>query len=141
MTIESAIYSHLSTKSSITALVSDRIYPQIAPNSAEYPFITYNIVTEDHDHSMGGATGLANLILQLDVWASTVPTQVSLSEALRNALDGFKGLMGSEDLDIRNCFLQNRASFFEPRTEGKEIPDYRTTLDFSIWHVETVPTL
>ena len=140
MTIESALYSYLSTKASITALVSTRIYPEVAPDSAAYPFITYNIFGESHDHAMQGATGLTNPTLQLDVWADTIADRVTISEAIRNALDGYTGNMGTENLSIRNCFLQNRANYTESDGEGKT-PAYRSSLDFSIWHVETVPTL
>ncbi len=140
MTIESALYSYLSTKASITALVSTRIYPQVAPDSGDYPFITYNVISESHDHAMQGATGLANPSLQVDVWAETIADRVAVSESLRNALDGFTGNMGTENLSIRNCFLQNRANFNENDGEGKT-PAYRSSMDFSIWHVETVPTL
>ena len=141
MTIESALYSHLSTKASIIALVSDRIYPQIAPNGTAYPFITFTVINEDHDHAMSGATGLANVSMQIDVWTETIADRVAVSEALRNALDGFTGDMGTEDLNIRSCFLDNRAVFQETDTEGKGQPIYRASMDFSIWHVETVPTL
>jgi hypothetical protein len=140
MTIESALYSHLSTKASITALVSTRIYPQVAPESATYPFITYTVLSESHDHSMGGATGLTNPTIQIDAWADTIANRVAVSEAIRNALDGFTGNMGTENLSIRNCFLQNRANFNENTTEGKT-PTWRSSMDFSIWHVESVPTL
>lgn len=140
MTIESALYSYLSTKASVTAVVGIRIYPQVAPDSAAYPFITYNVTNEQHDHSMGGATGLANPSIQIDVWAETVANRVAIAEVVRNALDGFRGNMGTENLNIRNCFLQNRSNFNESDGEGKT-PIYRSSMDFSIWHVETVPTL
>lgn len=140
MTIESALYSYLSNKASITSLVSTRIYPQVAPNSAAYPFITYNVINEEPTHSMSGAVGLTHLTVQIDVWCNTVANRVAVSEALRNALDGFTGAMGAENLSIRNCFLENRTNFNETDGEGKT-PVYRSSMDFSIWHVETVPTL
>ena len=86
MTIESALYSYLSNKASITALVSTRIYPQVGPDSADYPFITYNVISESHDHAMQGATGLANPSMQVDVWAETIADRVDVSEALRNEI-------------------------------------------------------
>ena len=141
MTIESALYSHLSNKASITALVSTRIYPQVAPDTASYPFIVYSVISEGHEHSMSGASGLASVTMQIDAWASTVASRVALSEAIRNALDGFRGDMGTENLSIRSCFLESRSNFFEPKTDGKETPDHRASLDFLIWHFESVPTL
>ncbi len=141
MTIESALYSYLSTKTTVTDEVSTRIYPQTAPNGTAYPFITFSVISETNDHSMTGATGLANPIIQVDIWSATIASRVSGSEAIRNALDGFTGDMGTENLNIRSCFLSNRSNFEESDTEGKGQPTYRSSMDFSIWHVESLPTL
>lgn len=141
MTIERAIASYLRGKPSITGLVGDDIYPEVAPDKAPYPFITYTIISESHDHAMSGATGLAQVTVQLDVWTSTFADRVSVSEAIRNALDGFRGSMGAENLEVRNCFFSSRSTSTERELEGKGQPIHRATLDFSIWHVESVPTL
>ncbi len=141
MTIETALYSYLSTKASITALVSTRIYPQVAPNDAAYPFITYTIIAGDTSHHMGGASGLVNVSMQIDAWADNIPDRESVFQALRNALDGFTGDMGTENLNIRSCFLSDFSNLNEPNPEGKGLPVVRKSLDFSIWHVESVPTL
>ncbi len=141
MTIESAIYNELSTTAEITAVVSTRIYPQVAPESAAYPFITFLVVSEVPEHHMGGAAPLTRVMMQFDVWAETHAERVDIAEVLRNALDGFRGDMGTENLDIQSCFLENRSNFQESDTEGKAAPVFRTSMDFSIWHVLPVPTL
>ncbi len=141
MTIESAFYNHMSNKASITALVSTRIYASVAPSSVTYPFITFKVVSDVPEHDMGGAVGLTHVLLQVDAWALLVSERQSISEAVRNALDGFTGDLGAENLKIRNCFLDNRNSFEEPDKHGKNLPVHRASLDFSIWHVESVPTL
>lgn len=141
MTIESALYSYLSNKASVTALVSDRIYPQVAPQGTAYPFVTFNVLSEDTQHDMSGASGLTNVAMQIDAWCETVADRVSVSEALRNALDGFRGAMGTESLHISNFFMTDRQNFVEGDTEGKAHPLYRSSMDFSIWHAESVPTL
>ena len=141
MTIETAMFSYLSNKASITALVNTRIYATVPPSSVTYPFITYTVLSEDTEHDMGGAVGLTNVLLQIDAWAYIVSERQAISEALRNALDGYKGQMGAELLDIRNCFMTDRNTFEEPDKQGKNLPVHRSSLDFSIWHVESVPTL
>ena len=141
MTIESALFSYLSTKAEVTAEVSTRIYPQPAPQEADYPFITLMVITDNPEHHMGGAAGLTNVGMQIDIWTETIPERVEISEVIRNVLDGFRGNMGTENLNIRSCFMQNRANFLESDTEGKASPVYRSSMDFSIWHVESLPTL
>ena len=141
MSIEKALYDYLSTKAGVVAQVSTRVYPDIAPESAVYPFITVTITNETHDHHMQGGSGLANPTIQLDVWAETLPTRVAAAEAVRLSLDGFRGAMGTDSLSIRSCFLVNKSNFQEQDAEGRGNPVYRSSMDFSIWHVETVPTL
>ena len=141
MGIETALFSYLSNKAAITAEVSTRIYATVAPSSVTFPYITYEIISEDHEHEMDGAAGLTNVLVQLDAWARLVSERQDIGEALRNALDGFTGQMGTENLEIRNCFLENRTTFEETDKEGKNLPVHRSSLDFSIWHEETLPTL
>ena len=141
MTIESALFSYLSTKAAVTGQVGTRIYPQIAPESAAHPFLTYTIISTDHTHDTSGATGLANVNMQIDVWADTQLERTTISEVIRDVLDGFTGDMGTENLNIRSCFLDSRSNFQEADTEGKSKPTFRASMDFSIWHVESVPAL
>jgi hypothetical protein len=141
MTIETALFSYLSTKPEITALVNTRIYATIAPSSVTFPFITFKILSEASEHDMGGAVGLTRVLVQLDAWAYEVSERQAIAEALRNVLDGFKDLMGTEQLDVRNCFMENRTTFEEPDKHGKNLPVHRSSIDFSIWHVESLPTL
>ncbi len=141
MTIETALYSYLSTKAEVTAAVSTRIFPQVAAEGTIYPFVVYSVISDNPEHDMDGAVGLTSINMQIDVWSETIALRMSIAEIIRNVLDGFRGNMGTENLYIQSCFLDNRANFEERDTEGKADPVYRSSLDFSIWHVETVPTL
>lgn len=141
MGIETALFSYLSTKPIITAEVGTRIYATVAPSAVTYPFITFEIISEDPDHYMQGASNLTNVLVQIDAWAFLVAERQSIGEAIRNALDGFVGNLGAENLVIRNCFLRNRTTFEEPDKQGKNLPVHRSSLDFSIWHEQSLPTL
>jgi len=141
MTIETAFYSYASTKPSITALVGTRIYASAPPSDVVYPYVTFQVISNNPEHYMQGASGITRVNLQVDAWARLVQEQQDISEAFRNALDGFKALMGTELLDIRNCFLDNRNTFEELDKLGKNLPVHRASLDFLIWHAESVPTL
>jgi len=140
MSIETAFYSYTSTKPSISALVGTRIYPLLAPDTPTYPHITYTVFGEGHHHAFNGAVGLVDLTMQVDVWAETVVSRTDIAEALRNALDGFSGDMGAELLNIRSCFLSDVSNFFDKDNAGGGTY-YRTSMDFLIWHVESLPTL
>lgn len=141
MGIETAFFSYVTSKAALTALVGTRVYASVAPSSVIYPYVTFRIISDVPEHDMSGAVGLTEVILQVDAWAREVAERQSISETLRLILDGFVGLMGTENLDIRYCMLENRNSFEEPDKQGKNLPVHRASLDFSIWHVESLPTL
>ncbi len=141
MTIETALFSELSTTAEVIAVVGTRIYPQVAPATVAYPFIVYSVISSLPEHHAGGASDLTNVSLQIDVWAETVGELLTIVEVIRNDLDGFKGDMGTENLDIRSCFLETRRTFEEPDPRGRKAPVFRSDMDFSIWHVSSVPTL
>lgn len=141
MSIEKALFDYLSNKSEITAFVSDRVYPDIGPEDAAYPFITITVVNENHDHHLEGASGFVNPFVQIDAWCETIDDQLKLAKAIRNSLDGYTGSMGTDSLAIRNCILTNRQSLRDNNTYGEGRPIFRSSLDFSIWHNDTVPTL
>lgn len=141
MTIETALFSYLSGRTEITDIVSTRIYATVAPSSTTYPYITFQILSNQPEHHMGGSSAITLVRVQLDAWATLVSQQQSISEALRDKLDGFRGAMGSESLQIRMCFLDNRNTFEEPDKKGENLPVHRASLDFSIWHEESAPTL
>ena len=84
---------------------------------------------------------MTNVLVQIDAWAFLVAERQAIGEAIRNALDGFVGDLGAENLVIRNCFLRNRTTFEEPDKQGKNLPVHRSSLDFSIWHEQSLPTL
>jgi hypothetical protein len=141
MTIETALFSYLSTEAGMTTLVSTRIYASSPPSSPTYPFVTFQIINNQPAHYMAGAVGITDVRMQIDAWAFLVSEQQAISEALRNLLDGFRGSMGTELLAVRKCFLETRNTFQEPDKQGKNLPVHRASLDFSLWHVESLPTL
>lgn len=141
MTIETAMFSYLSGKPAITAIVTTRIYATSPPSNPTYPFITFQILNDEPRHHMLAASGITEVRLQIDAWAFLVSERRDISEELRKVLDGFRGLMGTELLDVRYCFLENRNTFQEPDKQGKNLPVHRASLDFAIWHVESLPTL
>jgi len=141
MTIETAFFSYISNEAAITSLVGTRIYASVAPSSVTYPYITFQVISNSPEHYMQGASAITSVNLQVDAWARLVAEQQAISSALRNALDGYRALMGTEQLDVRKCFLDNRNTFEELDKQGKNLPVHRASLDFSIWHVESLPTL
>ncbi len=85
--IGAAIYGILSGASAVTSLVSDRIYPTVAPQNSTKPFITYSTVTNTPSDTKSGASKVDHILVQFDVYGDTPLSVEGVSEALRVTLD------------------------------------------------------
>ena len=145
MSVGTAIYSHLSGESAITALVGDRIFLEAAPGSvdpATEDYIVFTQASNDHTRHFGGSSGLASPRFIFEIFARTFILAESIADALRVAWDGLRdSTMGSGNLDVRNIRLETDASSFIPPTSGSDRGTYVRRLDFIITHAESVPTL
>jgi len=136
MTIEDALYQKLSADPGITILVGlgddARIFPVILPPNIEFPAFHFSRVSADRSYSMDGKTGLVAALFQFESYSRKSPEEVkSLSEAIRQSLEGFRGEVG--DVVINGIFLEldtNLNNF----TEQTNL--YRYTQDFMIHHQE-----
>jgi len=121
MSIQSDLYTHLSTDAGLLTLVSTRLYPVKVPQSPTYPLVSYLAISGQSMNSLGGTGALRNSLYQFDVYAKTYSEAISIADALETAMASasFKTL------------LQSRID-----ADFDDTPDvYRIILDFSIWHL------
>jgi hypothetical protein len=138
MSIESAIYTLLAADTDLTDLVSTRIYDDAADQNPTLPYLTVFRVSEPHTHEMQGAAGMTHPRMQIDVFAENGISRFATTEAVREALDGYRGT--SDSVVISKCFLVNRFDQYEDPVEGERFGTWRSTMDFEISHAESVPT-
>jgi len=131
VSIETGLYSHLTTDSDVSALVGTRVYPLKLPQGYTLPAISYQRVSGDRLATLSGPTGRANPRFQIDCWASTYSGVRDLASKVRQALDGHKGGLGGED-DVGGISIEGDRDLFEENTEV-----FRVTMDFFIPHFET----
>ena len=143
MSLHTAFYYHLKTDDDLVALISTRIYVDVAPASvAGLDHVTYQVVSAGHEHHLTAAAGMVQKRVQVDVWATTSITRDSISEAIREALDGYRGDMGEEGstVSVRCCHLSNELDSYDSPQSKNEFGVFRHTMDFMVWHTESVPT-
>ncbi len=128
MVIEEALYSHLAADAGVSALVGDRIYPTLAPQEAELPYLVYQRVSGPRVRSHGGPSGLAHPRFQITGAAETYPSLRAVMNAVRAALDGFKGTMGGTGgVEVGGAFVENELDSEET---------FVSRLDIVLWHRE-----
>jgi len=133
------LVAFLKSKTAIKAIVGRKIYPGHAPSSASLPYITFSRISEPPHHHMGAAAGIASPTFQVDSWGRNSKQVSKLSEAIRNAIDGFTGLMGTND--VRVARITRTSDDEEAQQNGTQQPAFRIGQDILIWYLRSVPTL
>lgn len=104
----------------LSAVVSGRIYPLVAPDGAAMPYVVYQRVASTVDNVLAGNGNppIENTRLQIDVWAASYASAQATAEAIKDALLAW---------GTQNVLIQELDQY-EPTTKK-----YRVILDYSTW--------
>lgn len=86
-----AIYGILSANAGVTAICSTRIFPDVAAQGSEFPFVVYNITRLAASDTKSGVSTLDEERYDLNCVSSSYAQAIGLSEAVRGALDRYSG--------------------------------------------------
>lgn len=142
MSMRTALVAELEGNGGVSALVGTRIYPVVGPRLATLPYIIYQRISQTHEHHTTAAAGLTTPRWQITCVASSASGAAALGEAVREALDGFRGTMGSggNTASVRMCHLDNEIEGFEDKDDASPVELHTVILDYMIAHTESVPT-
>lgn len=108
-------------RSTLSALVGDRIYPLVAPTGTACPYITFQQVGGSAINFFDGALpGRRNGRYQVNVWAEGMPQAAALARQVEDALRVAPGL--------QTTVLGAPVADYEEDTEL-----FGTMQDFSFW--------
>ena len=132
-----AIYDILSNDSDVSALVSTRIFPNVAKNATTFPFIIYDVESESPEDSKDGVATLDVDSVMVSVYSKTYSEASDLARKIRTALDRKSGSYGG--IDVQSIQYNNYNDLFDDNTSDEGV--YRKALDFSIRIINTVETV
>ena len=115
MSIETTLYGALSGAAGVTNLVSTRIYPQVAPDSAATPYIVYQVIVGMAHNLTNGAPASERKVIQINCISNSYANAKAIAEAVKAALNVSTGYLTSEGDD------------YFPQTEN-----HRVRLDFAL---------
>jgi hypothetical protein len=124
--IEQALFSRLST---FAGLITVPIYPDILPQNAAMPTVTFQRITTERVSVMGVDSGIARARFQVDSWSRDYGNVKAIAAQVRAALQRFRGIVGSDE--ILEIFILNEADLFEPDTLI-----HRVSQDYEVNHRE-----
>ena len=135
-----AFNSLLMGDADVVALIGDRLFPNAAPQNPTEPYVTYGRVDTQHIGSFQGSGGLANVLMQFDIWGAPYSSVRSVADRFRLVLQGYKGLAGG--VDVRGIIAGTEEDDWADisQTDGGEKVLHRVTMDFTAWFYEDKPT-
>lgn len=93
--IGKVIYGRLTTDTTITNICGLNIFPDIAPQNVQYPFMVYTIINSLPVDFKDGQSNLEEITVQIDVYTNNYETTQTLGNNVRNRLDRFVGTVNS----------------------------------------------
>ncbi len=138
MSIETEIIDLLGNDATVAGLVGNddspetyRIYPLRLPQGYTLPAVSFQRVSTNRDHVIDdGPIGWAWARFQFDLWSETYTDVRDLSNAVRQALDGYNGTLGT--ITVPGIFIESERDLFDETTEF-----YRVTQDYLVPYSET----
>ena len=93
--IGKVIYGRLTTDTTITNICGLNIFPDIAPQNVQYPFMVYTIINSLPVDFKDGQSNLEEITIQIDVYSNNYETTQTLGNNVRNRLDRFVGTVNN----------------------------------------------
>lgn len=137
MSVKGGIAAHLKADPDVAAIVADRV--EIAPMSqgVPLPFVVFSRDQTDHTRSLSGPSGLRESSFAINAYSRDTAEVEALAEAIRLSLDGWRGEMNG--VHVTSVVLDDTSDVELADSEGGEDAILLIGLDFTVWHVESVP--
>ena len=127
---EAVVRAALVANQSVAALISTRIYPVVAPSSAQLPYIVWRRSAVRRSHSLAGPTGTPVVALDFEMYAATYEGARDLADKCRIVLYGYGGTL--DNVELSNTTLDNEYDGFAV-LQGSDLPiEYTVTQSYSV---------
>jgi hypothetical protein len=130
MGIEATLNTRLLEFSGLAALVSDRIYPNVKPEDAAQPSVTFRNVTSPRSSAMGVDVEVVKARFQIDVWALTYDEAIAVRDQVQAAVRRWRNT--SPGSVVQDTFILNGGTdLYEADTKQQHI-----AIDIEINYIE-----
>jgi hypothetical protein len=131
--IGASINTHLLAQTGVTAICAQRGYPDVLPKDCLLPAFTYEVISEQPSHHMGGVSGLRESRIQIDSYADTRKQANELDEAILAAIDMQRGTLGGTFCNTIQA--QERLSGTDAAVDGSDRWRYVTIRDYLVFYI------
>ena len=130
MAVEHAIRTLLVDDGGVAALVGSRVFPIQRPQGTALPAIVYQQISGVRNHNLAGPIGYVESRFQIVAWSATLEGARSLSDAVREAVDGYDGT--SESVVIDHIFMLDEGDMPQLAAGNAELEMYGKRIDIEV---------
>jgi len=134
MIVGKAIYYLLTNATDVTDVVSTRVYPEIAQQDADLPYIVYAIANNEPTDTKPEPSKLDTAQVEVNIYSQSYTEAIDLAVAVRAALDRVKGTYSGVNVQSIQ-YLNEIIDFDEPQRAYNISADYDVRIsrtDFEI---------
>ena len=128
MKIGLAIYNILANDSDVAAIVSTRIYPNVAKQSTTFPFLVYQTTGIDPNDTKDGVSTVDGNSFEVLCFADTYTEAVDLAQKVRVALDRKSGTYNT--IEVQSIQYEGSSEHFDVKGDNRGI--YVQSLSFDL---------
>ena len=99
MSLESALFTLITTNDPVAAVMGTRLYPDVIPQDQAMPAGHYRTVTNRPATAHSGAAGVEFSTVRFSIFAPLRADAIALRELIKPVVNGYKGTAGGETLD------------------------------------------
>jgi|SRR6516225_13322 hypothetical protein len=137
-TVREAIVFWLNGIASLTSIIGSRIYWERPSQLSFYPCLMIESSGRTYGHNLSGADGVGAMTFKFTGLAITEAVAVSIIEALRNNMDGFRGMQNG--VAVLVAFLDEENDDTSQPIDGSDRWIYEVSAEYSVRHRVPLPT-
>lgn len=134
--IGEALRTQLLTYTGVSAIIGQRMYPDLLPVNATIPAVLYYCTFTSREHYLGGLSKFAEATFTIECYATSRSGCSQISSAIRNSgIDSFRGVVSGHTF----CgveFSSTDVYRYDQPTDGSRPFRYVVSLDIIISYKE-----
>ena len=111
MTVGKAIYYLLTNSTDIAAIVSTRVFPEVAQQDAPLPYVVYNVTNNEPSDTKAEPSELDTANVEVNCFSTSYTESIDLAVAVRAALDRVTGTYNG--VNVQSIAYMNETLSFE----------------------------
>lgn len=132
MEIEQAVYGKLSNTPDVVGTLGTRVYPGQAPEGGEMPYAVYHRASQQYMMALARRLATNRYTMHIDVWGEDYASTERAYHAIRDALAGFRGTLGGDQVTVLGVFDEGGDGGAEPPVHAEESGLYRAGIDLTL---------